>query len=239
MISTGPAARLKVAPLIVLLPYLLLTGCGREQLSLPVAQAATTHAPDPEESASAEAPPLSPTREESSIAAARAAEAQLEAELSAPEAAGRDQSADNLHRTLPGQSCYASVLHQSRAQRDEAVQARLQQADRMSAALDSETFNVELVGDHANVLSLEFPTRWPASPAYAASVSAVIIEYLSAPRIQSSLCNSGFSEVKLAAQGLDDGRTHEVWSAKVTSEGLMREEGHSKRKSLIRLTSAE
>ena len=65
-----------------------------------------------------------------------------------------------------------------------AVQARLKQADAMVAALDSRTIRVDLVGDHANILSLQFPVRWPAPPSYSDRVSAVVENYFSSPDVR-------------------------------------------------------
>ena len=122
----------------------------------------------------------------------------------------------------PGSSCYAFTLLRPKDQRAVAVQARLKQADVMMAALNSRVIRVDLVGDHANILSLQFPVRWPAPPNYADRVSAVVEHYFSSPDVEDDLCNSGFDQVRLQARGLNDRRIHPVWTARVTSEGLLK-----------------
>ena len=216
MFSTANPVGLRFVGSSAALSLLLLSGCGRDPLSLPVAQAAasTTHL------LAETAPPrrirVDPSFSEVPIALIR-------------------QTTDDLYQALPSQSCYAFMLRRPRGQRATAVQARLKEADQMSAALDSETFKVDLVGDHANILSLEFPVQWPALPAYSQKVSSVIVDYLSVPEIQDYLCNSGFSEVKLSARGLNDGQAHLLWTARVTSEGLMKLAADGKRERLSEL----
>jgi hypothetical protein len=122
----------------------------------------------------------------------------------------------------PGSSCYSFILLRPRDQRATAVQARLKQVDAMAAALDSRTVTVDLLGDHANILSLRFPVRWPAPPSWSDRVSAVLENYFSSPEIEDDLCNSGFAEVRLSARGVNDGRIHPIWTARVTSEGLVK-----------------
>jgi hypothetical protein len=122
----------------------------------------------------------------------------------------------------PGSSCYSFTLLRPKDQRAVAVQARLKQADVMMAALDSRVIRVNLVGDHANILSLQFPVRWPAPPNYADRVSAVVEHYFSSPDVEDDLCNSGFDQVRLQAWGLNDRRIHPIWTARVTSEGLLK-----------------
>jgi hypothetical protein len=92
----------------------------------------------------------------------------------------------------------------------------------MMAALNSRVITVDLVGDHANILSLQFPVRWPAPPSYADRVSAVVEKYFSSPDVEDDLCNSGFDQVRLQAWGLNDRRIHTIWTARVTSEGLLK-----------------
>ena len=92
----------------------------------------------------------------------------------------------------------------------------------MSAALDSRTVTVDIIGDHANILSLQAPVQWPPPPAYADRLSAIIEDYFAAPEIADYMCNSGFAEVRLSALGLNDRRLHPLWTARVTSEGLLR-----------------
>jgi hypothetical protein len=122
----------------------------------------------------------------------------------------------------PGSSCYSFTLLRPKDQRAIAVQTRLKQADAMVAALDSRVITVDLVGDHANILSLQFPVRWPAPPSYADRVSAVVEKYFSSPDVEDDLCNSGFDQVRLQARGLNDRRIHPIWTARVTSEGLLK-----------------
>jgi hypothetical protein len=122
----------------------------------------------------------------------------------------------------PGASCYSFILLRPKDQRATAVQARLKQVDAMVAALDSRTISVDLVGDHANILSLQFPVRWPAPPSYSDRVSTIVENYFSSPDVEDNLCNSGFDEVRLQARGLNDRRIHPIWTARVTSEGLLK-----------------
>jgi hypothetical protein len=91
----------------------------------------------------------------------------------------------------------------------------------MTAAFDP-LLTVDLIGDHANVLSLEFPADLPAEAPYAYRVSAVVEDYLSSPDITDYLCNAGFAEVRLAVKGMNDGLLHPMWKADVTSEGLIK-----------------
>ena len=121
----------------------------------------------------------------------------------------------------PGASCYKFMLLRPKDQRATAVQVRLQQVDAMVAALER-TITVDLVGDHANILSLQFPMRWPAPPSVADHVSTVVENYFSSPDVEDDLCNSGFAEVRLSARGLNDRRIHRIWTARVTSEGLLK-----------------
>jgi hypothetical protein len=121
----------------------------------------------------------------------------------------------------PGTSCYKFILLRPKDQRATAVQVRLKQADAMVAALER-TLKVDLVGDHVNILSLQFPMRWPAPPSVADHVSTIVENYFSSPDVEDDLCNSGFAEVRLSARGLNDGRIHPIWTARVTSEGLLK-----------------
>lgn len=91
----------------------------------------------------------------------------------------------------------------------------------MTAAFEP-LLTVDLIGDHANILSLEFPADLPAEAHYAYQVSAVVEDYLSSPDITDYLCNAGFAEVTLAAKGMNDGLVHPMWKADVTSEGLIK-----------------
>jgi hypothetical protein len=123
----------------------------------------------------------------------------------------------------PGSSCFAFIPFRPPQQRADAVQERLRQSDEMSAALASQ-MTVDLVGDHANVLSLEFPVNWPASPGYAQRVSAIVEHYFSEADVEDNLCNAGFAAVKLSLRGLNDQRLHQLWTARVTTEGLLKQE---------------
>ena len=224
MFSTAKIVLPRIAGLGVACSLLLITACGRDELSLPVAHAAGSPS-----RVAAEAPPPPPRR----MPVAR----EIRVDSSYVDIR---HTTEEIYRALPSQSCYAFMLRRPKAQRAAAVQARLTQADHMSAALDSDTFSVDLVGDHANVLSLEFPVVWPAVPNYAEKVSSVLVDYLSVPEIQDYLCNSGFAEVKLSAHGLNDGRSHLLWTAKVTSEGLIKTMANGKRQRLDELiTSSE
>ena len=53
-------------------------------------------------------------------------------------------------------------------------------------------------------------------------MSTIVENYFSAPDVEDDLCNSGFAEVRLSARGLNDGRIHPIWTARVTSEGLLK-----------------
>jgi hypothetical protein len=66
---------------------------------------------------------------------------------------------NEIYQTTPPQYCYSQ---RPRDQRSSAVQARLEQADRMTAAFEPALLTVDLIGDHANILPLEFPVVWPA-----------------------------------------------------------------------------
>ena len=143
------------------------------------------------------------------------------AAVSQPQATPAIASAPNPISLEPGASCYKFILLRPQDQRAVAVQARLKQADAMVAALER-TITVDLVGDHANILSLQFPTRWPAPPSLADHVSTIVENYFSSPDVEDDLCNSGFAEVRLSARGLNDRRIHPLWTARVTSEGLLK-----------------
>lgn len=127
---------------------------------------------------------------------------------------------DEIYENSPPQYCYSFILKRPRDQRATAVQARLEQADRMTAAFDPGLLTVDLIGDHANVLSLEFAVVWPAQ-SYVSHVSSVVEKYFASAEIEDYMCGAGFSEVRLSARGLIDQRLHHVWTARVTSEGLL------------------
>ncbi|HTZ59799.1 MAG TPA: hypothetical protein VMB49_16940 [Acidobacteriaceae bacterium] len=119
-------------------------------------------------------------------------------------------------------SCYSYILLRPRDQRATAVQARLKKADEMEAAFRARKMTVDLLGDHANILSLQFPAAWPAN-AYARLVSSVIEDYFSSPEIQDYMCNAGFAQVRLSAIGRNDHRLHPLWTARITSTGLVKD----------------
>jgi hypothetical protein len=121
------------------------------------------------------------------------------------------------------ESCYAFTLLRPKDQRATAVQARLKQADKMAAGFDPHVVSVDLVGDHANILALQFPVKWPEAAPYSERISSVIEEYLSSTDIQDNLCNTGFAEVRLSARGLKDRKIHPIWTARVTAEGLLKD----------------
>lgn len=120
------------------------------------------------------------------------------------------------------QSCYSFMLLRPKDQRAIAVQARLKKADELASAFHPSKLAVDLIGDHANILSLQFPAVWPANPAYAGRVSSIVEDYLTSPDVQDYMCNSGFDEVRLSARGLNDRRIHPIWTARITTEGLLR-----------------
>jgi hypothetical protein len=93
----------------------------------------------------------------------------------------------------------------------------------MEAAFSAQTVTVDLLGDHANILSLQFPVVWPAEP-YTNRVSSVIEDYFASPEIQDYMCNSGFAEVRLSARGRNDRKVHPLWTARITSAGLVKDQ---------------
>jgi hypothetical protein len=129
--------------------------------------------------------------------------------------------ADEIDGNALPQYCYSFILNRPREQRASAVQARLEQADRMTAAFDPDLLTVDLIGDHANVLSLEFPVVWPAE-SYVSHVSSIVEEYFASADIEDHMCGAGFAEVRLSARGLISQRPHHIWTARVTSEGLLK-----------------
>jgi hypothetical protein len=120
------------------------------------------------------------------------------------------------------QSCFAFMRRRPPNQRAEAVQARLRHVDRMTTAFDPNLLTVDILGDHANILSLEVPVVWPDRVGYLSRVSSVVDDYLSSPRIKDFLCQSGFDEVRLLARGINDEESHPVWRARVTTDGLVK-----------------
>jgi hypothetical protein len=123
----------------------------------------------------------------------------------------------------PIKNCYAYILRRPREQRAVAVQARLKKADLMRAAFSSRTLTVDLLGDHANILYLQFPVVWPYQGSYLDRIRSVVEDYFAEPDVQDYLCNAGFAEVRLAVRGINDRRLHPVWKARVTSEGLVKD----------------
>lgn len=133
-------------------------------------------------------------------------------------------SQETMQPTI-SENCYAYILLRPKDQRAIAVQARLKKADLLAAAFNSARVTVDLLGDHANILSLQFPVVWPAQPALSARVSSIVEDYLTSPDVEDYMCNSGFSEVRLAARGLNDHRVHPIWTARITTEGLLKSPG--------------
>jgi hypothetical protein len=184
--------------LVVTTLLITLTACQQERPSLPIVQAAPS---------ALEAPDRSSASSERD---------------SPPHPSGPDVRSipDEVEAPQPEQFCYSFNLLRPRDQRAGAVQARLKQADRMTASFDPSLLTVDLLGDHANILSLQFPVVWPADRSYADHVSSIIEEYFSSADIEDYMCGAGFAEVRLSAWGLNDRRLHPIWMAHVTSEGL-------------------
>jgi hypothetical protein len=136
---------------------------------------------------------------------------------------GAQRSTEGVYQPPPSQSCYSYILLRPKDQRATAVQARLRKADRLAAAFSARKVAVDLLGDHANVLSLTFPVIWPVQEAYSDGISTVVEEYFASPEVQDYMCNSGFAEVRLSLRGQNDRRIHPIWTARVTSEGLVRD----------------
>jgi hypothetical protein len=131
--------------------------------------------------------------------------------------------AEPVDQPSPIENCYAYILLRPRGQRAMAVQARLEKADLMRAAFGSRAVTVDLVGDHANILSLQFPVVWPYQPSYLNRIRSVVEDYFATPDVQDYICNAGFAEVRLAVRGINDRRLHPIWTARVTSEGLVKD----------------
>jgi hypothetical protein len=131
------------------------------------------------------------------------------------------QITDELYKNAPPQYCYSFTRRRPSDQRASAVQARLEQADRMVAAFEPDFLTVDLIGDHANVLSLVFPVAWP-DQSRVSQVSSVVEEYFAAVAIEDYVCGAGFAEVRLSARNAANQRIHPIWSARVTSEGLLK-----------------
>lgn len=197
-----PARLLVLAPLL-----LLLTACRQEQLFPVVAHAAGSeefHTP------LQNAPAIQPAHL-----------AQTPTFDQAPPARHRSRrAARRIHYPGFHDSCYSYILLRPKGQRATAVQARLSKADAIEAAFGAQTVDVDLIGDHANIMALQFPVVWPAD-SYTNHVSSVIEEYLSTPDVLDYMCNSGFAEVRLSARGLNDGEMHLLWTARITAESLI------------------
>jgi hypothetical protein len=127
-----------------------------------------------------------------------------------------------VDQSPPINNCYAYILLRPRDQRAEAVQARLRKADLMRAAFSARTVTVDLLGDHANILSLQFPVVWPYQASYLNRIRSVVEDYFATPDVLDYVCNAGFAEVRLAVRGINDRRIHTIWTARVTSEGLVK-----------------
>jgi hypothetical protein len=173
----------------------MLTACGESQPSLPVIHAAVS---------------MPQTTHPS------------KARIPDPQHFFQSFTMDEIDKRVPKQLCYPFIQKRPRSQRADAVQVRLQQADRMTAAFDANLLTVDLIGDHANILSLEFPFVWPDEESYADRVSSVVENYFSSPDTEDFMCNSGFAEVRLSAKDINDGQIHSIWKAQVTSEGLVK-----------------
>jgi hypothetical protein len=128
---------------------------------------------------------------------------------------------NELYKSAPPQYCYSFIRKRPREQRASAVQARLAQADRMTAAFEPDLLTVDLIGDHANILSLEFPVVWP-DRSHVSHVSSVVEEYFASVDIEDYMCSAGFAQVRLSARSMANQRIHPIWSARVTSEGLLK-----------------
>jgi hypothetical protein len=128
---------------------------------------------------------------------------------------------EELNKTAPPQYCYSFNRKRPRDQRADAVQARLAQADRMVAAFEPELLSVDLIGDHANILSLEFSVDWP-DESRVSQVSSIVEAYLTSVDIEDYMCGAGFAKVQLSARSVADQHIHSIWSARVTSEGLLK-----------------
>ena len=120
---------------------------------------------------------------------------------------------NELYKNAPPQYCYSLIRKRPREQRTTAVQARLEQADRMTAAFEPDLLTIDLIGDHANILSLEFQVAWP-DESHVSHVSSVVAEYFASVDIEDYMCGAGFAEVRLSARNVADQRIHPIWSAR-------------------------
>jgi hypothetical protein len=133
------------------------------------------------------------------------------------------RASEPIYQPSPSETCYSYILLRPRDQRAMAVQARLKKADQMASAFGARGVTVDLEGDHANILSLQFPVVWPDQTYYSNRISSVVEEYLATPDVQDYLCNAGFAEVRLSARGMNDRRIHPLWTARITSVGLVKD----------------
>jgi hypothetical protein len=187
-----------VLKVVVIVTLLMLTACREEQRSLPIIHAA-------------------------SIGQATGQKQSLPDTHNLMHEPGIDMRriTDEIYRNAPPQYCYSFIRKRPREQRATAVQARLAQADRMTAAFEPDVLTVDLIGDYANILSLEFSVNWPAE-SYVSRVSSVVKEYFASVDMEDYMCSAGFAEVRLSARDVIDQRIHPIWSARVTSEGLLK-----------------
>jgi hypothetical protein len=130
---------------------------------------------------------------------------------------------EQVDQFSPSENCYSYILLRPKDQRAMAVQARLKKADQMAAAFGAQRVRVDLVGDHVNILSLEFPGVWPDQASYSHRISSVVEDYFATPEVQDYMCNAGFAEVRLSVRAIDDRRIHPIWTARITSEGLVKD----------------
>jgi hypothetical protein len=119
---------------------------------------------------------------------------------------------NEIYEDTPPQYCYSFIPRRPRDQRASAVQASLEQADRMTAAFDPDLLTVDLIGDHANILSLELPVVWFAE-SFVSRVSSIVEDYLASVDIEDKMRNAGFAEVRLPARSMID---RHIWTARVT-----------------------
>ncbi len=131
---------------------------------------------------------------------------------------------EQLDQFPPSENCYSYILLRPKDQRAMAVQARLKKADQMAAAFGAQRVRVDLVGDHVNILSLEFPGVWPDQASYSDRISSVVEGYFATPEVQDYMCNAGFAEVRLSLRAISDRRIHPIWTARITSEGLVKDQ---------------
>jgi hypothetical protein len=188
-----------VLKVVVIVTLLMLTACREEQRSLRIIHAASIS--------------LQTTAQKRSLP-------DTHGQMQEP---GLDMRriTDEMYRNAPPQYCYSFIRKRPSEQRADAVQARLAQADRMTAAFEPDLLTVDLTGDHANILLLEFLVAWP-DQSRVSLVRSVVEEYFASVDIEDYMCSAGFAEVRLSARNVADQRIHSIWSARVTSEGLLK-----------------